>query len=127
MRQEVWINQHCPATVDGTKSQQATVPHDRGWEGEESRVPSVRILGRQNNQTSFEGKEKEMKWSCCGFFVVGLCLLNLTLSRADGPLVQMEEVVVTGTRAREEIKNVPNAVVVLGAQEMAASSARNVG
>jgi outer membrane receptor for ferrienterochelin and colicins len=124
---EVWINQHCPATVDGTKSQQATVPHGRGWEGEESRGPSVRILGRQNNQTSFEGKEQEMKWSCLSFFVVGLLLMNLTFSLADGPLVQMEEVVVTGTRTREEIKNIPNAVVVLGAEEMASSSARNVG
>ncbi len=68
-----------------------------------------------------------MKWRCFGFFVVGLLLMNLTFSWADGPLVQMEEVVVTGTRTREEIKNVPNAVVVIGAQQMAASSAKNVG
>ena len=61
------------------------------------------------------------------FCVVGLMLLNLTFSWADGPLVQMEEVVVTGTRTKEEIKNVPNAVIVIGAQEMAASSAKNVG
>ncbi len=68
-----------------------------------------------------------MKWSFCGFLFTGLMLFNLTFIWADGPLVPMDEVVVTGTRTREEIKNVPNAMVVLGAQEMAASSAKNVG
>ncbi|MBI4766409.1 MAG: TonB-dependent receptor [Deltaproteobacteria bacterium] len=68
-----------------------------------------------------------MKRCCFGFFVAGLWLMNLTLCWADGPLVRMEEVVVTGTRTKEEIKNVPNAVIVLGAQEISASSAKNVG
>ncbi|MBA4394792.1 MAG: hypothetical protein C0407_14675, partial [Desulfobacca sp.] len=37
------------------------------------------------------------------------------------------EVVVTGTRTREEIKNIPNAVMVIGPAEIETSSARNVG
>jgi len=68
-----------------------------------------------------------MKRSCFWVFVAGVLLMNLTFSWAEAPLVQMEEVVVTGTRTKEEVKNVPNAVIVLGAQEMAASSAKNVG
>ena len=68
-----------------------------------------------------------MKRSCFGLLVAGIFLMNLTFSWADAPLVQMEEVVVTGTRTPEAIKNVPNAVVVIGSQEMAASSAKNVG
>jgi hypothetical protein len=57
--QEVWINQHCPATVDGTKSQQATVPNNAGWEGEESRQPSVRILGRQKKEPLSRERRKK--------------------------------------------------------------------
>jgi len=68
-----------------------------------------------------------MKRSCFWLFVAGLWLMGSTPSWAEAPLVQMEEVVVTGTRTKEEIKNIPNAVTVIGAQEMAASSAKNVG
>ena len=126
MFQEVWSNQHCPATVDGTKSQQATVRRS-GWEGEESRLPSVRILDRQNKQTSFEGKEKSMKGSCCGLLAAGVWLFGTMFSWAEAPPVQMEEVVVTGTRTTEEVKNIPNAVTVIGPAEIQASSAKNVG
>jgi outer membrane cobalamin receptor len=68
-----------------------------------------------------------MKRTCFCLFVAGILLVNLTFSWADEPLIQMEEVVVTGTRTKEEIKNIPNAVIVIGAPEIAVSSARNVG
>ena len=39
-----------------------------------------------------------MKRCCFGFFVAGLWLMSFTPCRAAGPLIQMEAVVVTGTR-----------------------------
>lgn len=63
------------------------------------------------------------KW----WLVVGGLLLPLSLAWGASPEMRMEEWVVTGTRVEEAPKNVPNAVVVLGEQELTASSARNVG
>lgn len=68
-----------------------------------------------------------MKRRSCWWLAAGLGLMGCTLSWADGPPVQMEEVVVTGTRTREASKNIPNAVMVIGAPEIEASSAKNVG
>ncbi|MEW6186026.1 MAG: TonB-dependent receptor [Thermodesulfobacteriota bacterium] len=68
-----------------------------------------------------------MKGRCLSLLTVGLCLLPLTFSRAESPPVQMEEVVVTGTRLQESLKNVPNTVVVIGEKELASTSAKNVG
>ncbi len=68
-----------------------------------------------------------MKGSCCGLLAAGVWLFGTMFSWADTPPVQMEEVVVTGTRTTEEVKNIPNAVTVIGPAEIQASSAKNVG
>jgi outer membrane cobalamin receptor len=54
-------------------------------------------------------------------------MFGALVSWAEAPPIQMEEVVVTGIRSREEIKNIPNAVTVIGTAEIEASSANNVG
>jgi outer membrane cobalamin receptor len=68
-----------------------------------------------------------MKRRYWGILVGGMCLLGTLHSWAETQPIQMEEVVVTGTRTREDIKNIPNAVTVLGPKEIETSSARNVG
>ncbi len=68
-----------------------------------------------------------MRGSCCGLLAAGMWVFGAMGSWAEAPPVQMEEVVVTGTRTREEIKNIPNAVMVIAAPEIEASSAKNVG
>jgi outer membrane cobalamin receptor len=68
-----------------------------------------------------------MKRSCCGLLVAGLGLLGSLNGWAEAPPIQMEEVVVTGTRTREEVKNIPNAVTVIGPAEIEHSSANNLG
>lgn len=68
-----------------------------------------------------------MKKSWVGCLGVGMLFLGLETGWADSTPVQMEEIVVTATRTREEIKSVPKAVTVIGPQEIAASSARNLG
>jgi outer membrane receptor protein involved in Fe transport len=68
-----------------------------------------------------------MKRSCCGLLAAGVWLYGTMFCRAEAPPIQMEEVVVTGTRTREEIKNIPNAVMVIGAPEIEVSSAKNLG
>ncbi|MFH0787863.1 MAG: TonB-dependent receptor, partial [Pseudomonadota bacterium] len=68
-----------------------------------------------------------MRRSCCGLLAAGMWVFGTMGSWAEAPPVQMEEVVVTGTRTKEEIKNIPNAVMVIAAPEIEASSAKNVG
>jgi outer membrane cobalamin receptor len=68
-----------------------------------------------------------MRRSCCGILAMGICLFGTMNGWAEAPPIQMEEVVVTGTRTREDIKNIPNSVTVLGPKEIETSSARNLG
>jgi len=68
-----------------------------------------------------------MKGLVKGWMVIMACIWPLSFSRAEAPEMKMEEIVVSGSRVEEAVKNVPKAVVVIGEKEMAASSARNVG
>lgn len=68
-----------------------------------------------------------MKSSKKWWFALVWFVLPLTFSRAEGPEMKMEEVVVTGTRLEESVKNIPNAVVIIREKEISSSSARNLG
>ena len=61
------------------------------------------------------------------FLGLGLVLTGVNPSWADSAPARMDAVIVTATRTREEIKNVPNTVTVIGPADIEASSARNVG
>jgi outer membrane cobalamin receptor len=68
-----------------------------------------------------------MKRVLVWFLGLGLVLTGVNPSWADSAPARMDAVIVTATRTREEIRNVPNTVTVIGPAEIEASSARNVG